>query len=114
MRRYFKDSYEYQRIMEILDDYWLTCPDELYVRVDFQFINLRGETQIKHIIWQNPDYVVLPSEEDKKEARDYLELISMADIKEIPFEEAFPRLARLKKGIQEGRVKRADEINKET
>lgn len=52
----WKDSPEYQRILEILADYWLTEPDELKVRVTMDFVKANGETQSKRIMWVNPNY----------------------------------------------------------
>jgi len=46
---------EYQRILEILSDYWLTEPDELKVRVTMDFVKANGETQSKCITWVNPN-----------------------------------------------------------
>ena len=50
-----KNSPEYQRILEILSDYWLTEPDELKVRVTMDFVKANGEAQSKCITWVNPN-----------------------------------------------------------
>lgn len=51
---HWKDTWQYQRILEILDDYWLSCPDEAYVEVDMYFRSGTGEEQTKNIVWMNP------------------------------------------------------------
>lgn len=55
MKRYWRDTQEFQRILEILDDYWLTEPDEASVVVDIQLLHKNGEYQSKHIVWDNPN-----------------------------------------------------------
>ena len=55
-RKLWKDTYTYQRILEILDDYWLSEPDELKVRVSMDFIKADGQTQRKTLVWLNPNY----------------------------------------------------------
>ena len=50
------NSYEYIRILEILEDYWTTQPDELKVRVRMDFVKANGEYQQKEIVWHNPNY----------------------------------------------------------
>jgi len=52
----WKKSPQYQRIIEILKDYWLEEPDELKVRVQMDFIKANGEKQSKCICWENPNY----------------------------------------------------------
>lgn len=52
-RQYWRDTYEYQRILEILDDYWLTVKDEYKVEVNFHFTKADGQQQQKTIIWKN-------------------------------------------------------------
>ena len=37
MRKYWKNTMEYRRILEILDDYWLAEPEEDFVRIDMHF-----------------------------------------------------------------------------
>ena len=53
-KRYWQDSIQYKRILEILDDYWLTQSDEDFVEVNF-FFKRGNESQFKTIIWQNPN-----------------------------------------------------------
>jgi len=55
MRKVWHNSNEYLRILEILDDYWLSNPDEAEVRVEMYFRHENGETQAKRIIWRNPN-----------------------------------------------------------
>lgn len=52
----WRESSEFLRIMEILEDYWTTQADELRVRVTMDFVKANGETQQKQIIWRNPNY----------------------------------------------------------
>lgn len=54
-KRYWEDSYTYQRLMEILDDYWLTVENEQTVEIDLYFKKETGETQMKHLRWTNPN-----------------------------------------------------------
>ena len=54
-RRYWKNEYEYQRILEILDDYWLTEKDEDKVEVVLRFRHKDGSKQEKVIRWENPN-----------------------------------------------------------
>lgn len=54
--RYYKDSWQYKRLMQILDDYWLTVPDEKRVEIRITFLKADGQTQEKTIIWNNPKY----------------------------------------------------------
>ena len=56
MKKPWKDSYEYKRILEILDTYWLCEAEEFRVRVQMDFVKANGEVQGKCIIWQNPNY----------------------------------------------------------
>ena len=55
-KKYWENTPQYKRILEILDDYWLTEPDEFRVRVRLDFIKSNGETQSKQLLWQNPNY----------------------------------------------------------
>lgn len=51
-----KATWQYQRILEILADYWLMEPEEEYVRVDMYFRKSNGEEQEKCIEWyKNPE-----------------------------------------------------------
>lgn len=70
----WKKSYPYIRIQEILDDYWLSEPDELKVRVRMDFIKADGQTQSKCITWVNPNY----------ESTRPLQVISLSEIE--PYE----------------------------
>lgn len=54
-RKYWRDTYEYQRILDILNDYWLTEKDEYEVKVTLQFTKADGQEQEKYIVWRNPD-----------------------------------------------------------
>lgn len=54
-KKYWDKSYEYLRIMEILDDYWLTEPEEKEVSVEMHFLKANGERQDKLITWCNPN-----------------------------------------------------------
>ncbi len=51
-----KNTAQYKRIIEILEDYWINEPDELKVRVSMDFVKANGETQCKCLTWVNPDY----------------------------------------------------------
>ena len=53
--RFWKGTYEYKRILEILDDYWLTEPNEESVEVTMLFIHSDGREQEKVIRWRNPN-----------------------------------------------------------
>jgi len=46
---------EYRRVLEILNDYWITEPDEYAVIIDMQFRHRNGEYQHKRITWKNSD-----------------------------------------------------------
>ena len=54
LRKPWKYCYEYKRILDILNDYWLTEPNEDVVEVDMRFLHSNGESQAKSIIWRNP------------------------------------------------------------
>ena len=54
MNRYWASTNAYKRILEILEDYWITEPDEASVVVDIQLLHRNGEYQTKHIVWDNP------------------------------------------------------------
>lgn len=56
LRKSWKDTWEYLRVLEILNDYWLTEKDEFRVRIQMDFIKANGETQEKCIQWENPNY----------------------------------------------------------
>ena len=54
-KKIWKDEYEYKRLLEILDAYWLTEPDEERVHILLHFRHKNGETQDKSLVWQNPN-----------------------------------------------------------
>lgn len=66
-KKYWKNAYEYMRIKEILDAYWMEEPEELLVRVDMYFQKYNGETQEKSIIWINPNYERVDTSEEVPE-----------------------------------------------
>lgn len=49
--------YEYTRILEILNDYWIDEPDEEYVEVLMHFKKHDGQEQRKVIRWKNPKFI---------------------------------------------------------
>jgi hypothetical protein len=51
----WKKCSKYQRLMEILDGYWLSEPDEAYVSIDMEFLKSDGQYQQKRIVWWNPN-----------------------------------------------------------
>jgi len=55
MKKYWKDTFVYQRLLEVLSDYWLEQPDEASVVIDVQFLHRSGEYQAKHLVWDNPN-----------------------------------------------------------
>lgn len=54
-KKYWANSPEYKRIIEVLDDYWLTEKDEYLVEIEMHFEKANGEYQSKWIRWINPD-----------------------------------------------------------
>ena len=46
-----KKTWQYQRILEVLNKYWINEPDEKKVIVDMSFEKENGETQHKRIVW---------------------------------------------------------------
>lgn len=69
-----KECPEYQRILEILEDYWLTEPTEEYVRIEMYFRKADGQEQEKRIVWRSPKYSQkLPGQRSLIRARDILE-----------------------------------------
>ena len=94
---YWKNSYRFQRIMEILEDYWLTEPDELYVKVDMTFVKADGQHQRKTINWFNPNYEVVKSGYKVPDEIPYEEIINFKNSdNEIPY----------LKEIQHGEIRR--------
>lgn len=47
-----KNSHEYRRILEIINDYWLSEPDAKTVTIEMCFEKENGEKQHKTIIWK--------------------------------------------------------------
>ena len=87
--KYWDKSREYKRIMEILDDYWITEPNEDYVKIKMAFI--KGEEfQTKRIIWYRDSIKI-----------DYPDPVSnMADVLKA-MEVINPRLNEFAKNISE-------------
>lgn len=54
-KKKWENTGHYQRILQILEDYWLTEPEEAYVAVDMEFLKSDGQYQRKHIVWWNPN-----------------------------------------------------------
>lgn len=46
-----KKTWQYKRILEVLNEYWINEPDEKKVIVDMGFEKENGETQHKRIVW---------------------------------------------------------------
>lgn len=53
-QKYWKDTVQYQRILEVLEDYWLTEKDEDKVVITMEFYKGKEE-QHKQITWVNPN-----------------------------------------------------------
>lgn len=53
----WKQSREYKRILEILDEYWLSQPEEESVEVEINCRHRNGNIQQKTIKWRNPKYI---------------------------------------------------------
>lgn len=51
MKKRWENTYEYRRILEILDDYWLSEPYEDWVKVKMAFVK-GNEYQTKYITWR--------------------------------------------------------------
>ena len=54
-KKIWKDEYEYKRLLEILDAYWLEEPDEAAVNIMLHFRHKDGQTQDKYLTWRNPN-----------------------------------------------------------
>lgn len=54
MKRCWNKEYAYGRLLDILEDYWITQPEEKRVRIDMHFEHMDGRTQDKTITWRNP------------------------------------------------------------
>ena len=50
----WRDTYEYQRLIDILETYWLDEPREAYVECTLYFRHMDGGEQEKVIKWRNP------------------------------------------------------------
>lgn len=50
-----KQSYEYNRVLEILEDYWLVEPEEEYVGIDMVFRKVNGQEQNLFIEWSDDE-----------------------------------------------------------
>ena len=69
-----KNSDFFLRLHEGLHDYFLTEPDEVYVRVDVYFLKADGQEQGKRYEWRSPKYSQeLPGQRSLVRARDILE-----------------------------------------
>lgn len=68
-----KNSYEYQKLMDILEDYWLTEPEEEFVRIEAYFRKSNGEEQGKVIEWGSEEYF-------KKTPKEHHRLLRAKDI----------------------------------
>ena len=56
MERYWQNTWQYKRILEILDDYWITEKDETFVQIVMHFAKGDKE-QHKTIAWFNPKLI---------------------------------------------------------
>ena len=81
MKKYWNKSYEFLRIMEILNDYWLTEKDEKMVEVKMHFEKADGQFQDKLITWYNPNM--------KHEFE--LDIVNLADALDLPTMEDFEK-----------------------
>lgn len=54
-KKIWKDEYVYKRLLEILDAYWLTEPNEAAVNIMLHFRHRDGQTQEKVLTWRNPN-----------------------------------------------------------
>ena len=66
-KRYWENEWQYQRILEILDDYWITEKDEARVMCEMHFLKSNGEFQKKQLIWVNPNLNKCTSEDSNIE-----------------------------------------------
>ena len=51
--KYWENSYEYKRLLQILDEYWLSEIGEQEVVIEMKFKHQNGVTQEKKIVWRN-------------------------------------------------------------
>lgn len=82
MSRIWANSAQYKRILEILDAYWISEPNELKVRVSMDFIKANGEMQTKEIIWRNPN--IPPTQREKERRAKEPEIIDLASFPRDP------------------------------
>lgn len=54
--RYWQNTWQYKRIIEILEEYWVTEKDESFVKVEMHLVK-GDEDQHKTIIWRNPNSI---------------------------------------------------------
>ena len=55
-RKIREQSGVYQSLLDILDAYWLSVPEEMIVDIDLHFVNADGEEQFKTLVWTNSEY----------------------------------------------------------
>ncbi len=65
----WESTWQFQRILEVLHEYWLSCPDEAFVEVKMYFRNKDGEEQTKDIVWTSP--YLLPKQKAKSDTETY-------------------------------------------
>lgn len=71
MKLFWDKTYEYQRILEILRDYWTSEEDEAAVIVDMRFKKRDGQYQEKKVKWKHPEV--------EKEEWDEIESMDMSE-----------------------------------
>lgn len=91
----------FTRINEILNDYWISEPEELFISAEFTFVKANGEYQQKYVRWFNPEYEVI--EEQPKQYR-VSQLPQETRIDECT-ETADDRIPYLKK-IKDGKIRK--------
>lgn len=55
-RKFREQSSVYQSLLDILDVYWLSEPEEMIVEIDLHFVKANGEEQFKNLVWTNSKY----------------------------------------------------------
>lgn len=55
-KRMWEQSSVYLDLMDILDAYWLSEPEEMIVEIDLHFVKANGEEQFKNLVWTNSKY----------------------------------------------------------
>ena len=105
-KKYWKDTYDYERILEILNDYWLEEEDEEEVRVTMYFKHHNGEEQEKEIEWKNPKFHV-------SEPMGPLQTINAADLMQDNTLERIVALEKLTRqlSLRVGLLEEADAVN---